>query len=332
LSRVAAIAEYLSGTADAWISLIARDWLVPLRSALVTEAEQREARIQIGQEARRKEWQRQAGLQRIANHRHRFPELYPDVDCFEHVIALRKQDEIPHSRLVFRAQNARASRPAANASSFAEWVYQLYATEPNMAGPHCANPLGSLCEQFNRALGRYGEEVIEQDSLWLNEAYPRTMSTHWRARFVAVGAPEGKYFVASRLRVGGMALRCVPDVVLENRKTGDILIIERKVTRVPVEKIPALGWPNLKVQLWCYGWIDDWRDAPNVWLVGQLWGATPHRLRGLPMWKYSFSRLPLHPMWQRREPVFQSSCAQLFQLYGGTIQGIHSEVANCTFG
>jgi hypothetical protein len=106
--------------------------------------------------------------------------------------------------------------------------------------------------------------------------------------------------------------------VLEHRKTGDIMIIERKVTSVPVEQIPALGWPNLKAQLWCYGWIDDWRDAPNILLVGQLWGATPTR-RGYAFCNYKFARLPIYPVWCYRDPEFQLHGAELFQLYGGTV-------------
>lgn len=84
------------------------------------------------------------------------------------------------------------------------------------------------------------------------------MDTGWEWIYGKPGH-ETEILEASRLLVGGEALRCKPDAVLRHRVT--IMIIERKATFIPREKIPAGGWPNIKAQLWCYSWIDRWQDA-----------------------------------------------------------------------
>lgn len=130
-----------------------------------------------------------------------------------------------------------------------------------------------------------------------------------------------------------MPLRCVPDVLLENTRTGAILIIERKFTSVPETKVPAMGWANLKAQLWCYGWIDDWRGASNVFHIGQFWrmpyisklprmSFPMYNVRGELLYEHlrtDFKMMDLCPRWQRNDARFDQECAELFTQYGGTI-------------
>jgi UDP-N-acetylglucosamine 2-epimerase (non-hydrolysing) len=50
-------------------------------------------------------------------------------------------------------------------------------------------------------------------------------------------------------------------------------IVEIKASH---KDIPANGWPNLRVQLWCYAHIDQWADAPEI---------TPTKPRFKPSWR-----------------------------------------------
>lgn len=156
--------------------------------------------------------------------------------------------------------------------------------------------------------GKDGEALIEsgrRNQLLLLDKpnYPRD----WQLIFADPLDGSTKGFVASRLKVKGEPFRCLPDLVFRQERTGEIIVVERKVTSLPIEHIPRDGWPNMKVQLWCYGWIDDWANAKLVTLVGDIW----HKGRNSPRLSETC------PRWRRDDPQFHKECLELFKCYGG---------------
>ena len=96
----------------------------------------------------------------------------------------------------------------------------------------------------------------------------------------------------SSLQVNGKALRASPDLVFrEEVPTGNqlsgrerIIIVEIKCTNATV---PPRLWPNVRVQLWAYSKIDDFIDAAEIILVGEVWrvGSTLSMLEGTKVWR-----------------------------------------------
>jgi len=66
-----------------------------------------------------------------------------------------------------------------------------------------------------------------------------------------------------------------PDLVYRNKVTGELIIVERKASD---KKIPVNGWPNLKAQLWAYSHIYDFKSAPVISLIGEVWDISEERL------------------------------------------------------
>jgi hypothetical protein len=142
---------------------------------------------------------------------------------------------------------------------------------------------------------------------WTQEFLGSPDPSEWVLVFADNKRHPERIFEATALRVGAYPLQCVPDVVLKNMRQNIYLVIERKTTFVPEPNIPLEGWPNVEAQLWCYSWIDDWENAEEVLLVGQLW----HRTRG------GISLCHRHPAWKKSDPVHHDRCLAWFKKYGG---------------
>lgn len=202
--------------------------------------------------------------------------------------------------------SVRPDAPLPRASSFADWVFMSSIGRREITA-----------RESDRAMlrGRLDHRLIE---LFLQTRAMREVSrgrdlSAWKPIFSDEMREDGEYLLASRLTVNGEPLRCVPDAVLQNGST--ILIIERKTTNVPVEKLPDRWWPNIQAQLWCYGWIDEWTGAGSwvdeVILVAQMWHRFGREL----------TLLDEHPVWRRSDPRFDAECTEWFQRYGGAVDG-----------
>lgn len=124
------------------------------------------------------------------------------------------------------------------------------------------------------------------------------------------GAKSRRTFDASRLRVDGMKMRCRPDAAIALPSYQTLIIIERKSTNLPDERIPARGWDNVRAQLWCYSWIDEFLRYKRVILVGQLWrNRAP---KGLEL-------LQNHSLFERGNAFQELRCGEFFRRYGGKI-------------
>lgn len=193
------------------------------------------------------------------------------------------------------------------ASGFADWVFRQH------------HPSYSDFDQFGRAsrserLARGSKAHLEIDlflrHLWTIKYLGSGRHSGWTVYFADNKPTPDRQFIASRLRIGHEPMRCLPDLVLVEDRTAEVLIIERKTTRVQEPDIPFNGWPNVEAQLWCYSWIDDFVDSPCVHLIGQLWT----RIAG-----GGVALCHRHPVWQRGDESHEARCRRWFQRYGGRV-------------
>lgn len=131
----------------------------------------------------------------------------------------------------------------------------------------------------------------------------------WGLFFVGPLDGSEKSKEAPELRVKGKPFKCLPDVVMLNEKSNEILIIERKITKSSA--IPQAGWPNVKAQLWCYSWIDEFQFASTIYLATEIWRY----------YKGQYLLSSKMPRWRKNEEPFYSECLELFQLFGGELVG-----------
>lgn len=199
-------------------------------------------------------------------------------------------------------------RNLATASAFADWVYEKTVRQGQ---PVETEYLESASRQLRLQLGSATHRDIELffAHTWTQNFLGVRARLKWELYFADTKERPDHIFTSSRLSVGGKPLRCIPDVVLTCPSQDSVLIIERKTTFVPENKLPPTGWPNVEAQLWCYSWIDEFRDATEVLLVGQLW----YRERG------GISLCHRHPAWKRSTNPHERQCSSWFSEYGGEI-------------
>jgi hypothetical protein len=196
-------------------------------------------------------------------------------------------------------------RPTNQAWAFADWVFE-------QSTGHCYLHPETTASRRNRlSLGKVNHAHIElfMQFNWTRRFLSGISAGEWRVLFADDTPKPKRIFTASSLVVNERPLCCVPDLVMRHALAGTVLIIERKTTAVPEPFIPKEGWPNVEAQLWCYSMIDDWRDTPDVRLVGQLWW----RHRG------GLQLCHEHPAWRRSDPNHQARCKCWFQRYGGKV-------------
>lgn len=186
-----------------------------------------------------------------------------------------------HDMLLRRALYRRPVVTGNRATDFSKWVLSLYWDISNRAGL------------------THGKEVER------NVAKLATVSTHtdWELIYRDPLDEKPTPLIISSLTVNGKPLWGAPDVVYRKKTTGEVLIVERKATNRP---IPSNGWPNLRAQLWAYAHIDDWRDAPRIVLVGEVWGFHHSRIGRRKVLR-----------WVHGEKQFARENAELFELYCG---------------
>jgi hypothetical protein len=200
---------------------------------------------------------------------------------------------------------SRPETPRSTASGFANWVFEQ--SVPALR----VGPDNSESRRHRMLLGAVTHREIEQFMYlkWTQQFLSGHPASSWTVLFADSGEDLDQVFVASKLGVGGANLRCVPDLVMVNNDTDTVVIVERKTTHVPEPFIPVNGWPNVEAQLWCYSHIDDWEDAREVLLVGQLW----HRFRG------GLQLCHSHPTWKRSDTAHDERCRYWFERYGGKV-------------
>lgn len=188
----------------------------------------------------------------------------------------------------------------ATASAFANWVFQRH-------HPADASFLSPPTRKDRLQLGAATHRDIQLflTHRWCSDTFGEDGVRNWTLFYADSHEDEERVFVASALTVGSRPLTCRPDVVLTRHDGREILIIERKTTFVPEERLHSCGWQNIEAQLWAYSYIDDFRTAGSIILIGQLWT----RYRG------HMSLCQTHPAWRKDDPSHERRCQQWFADY-----------------
>lgn len=184
------------------------------------------------------------------------------------------RDALIPSKFLERAHASRPSNPEATASAFADWVYSV--TNPSSPKNTEAMAKGLALEsQIERrrtwlsdathfvglgdiSVGRGSGWRLVHNGLHPEEPFP------WEER-----KPVTHFYEIGDLKVGDLPLRASPDLVFQNMRSKDILIVEIKFTGRP---IPPKLWPNVWAQLWAYAQIPVFRSAGRITAIGEIWG------------------------------------------------------------
>ncbi|WP_291038065.1 hypothetical protein, partial [Hyphomonas sp.] len=125
------------------------------------------------------------------------------------------------------------------------------------------------------------------------------------------------FFSINDLLVGGKPLRVLPDLIYENTRTDEIIIVEIKHSQMD---IPSNLWPNIWGQLWCYAQIQELRRFQKLTVIGEVWGdyyrkESLGKRRGLRDCQYVYLRASV-----RRNPravPYDRFFRTLFDIYRG---------------
>ena len=220
------------------------------------------------------------------------------------------------SEFLARARARPPESPDVTASAFANWVYSLYGnpgSDPDALERGLAAE-GVILEARTRDLG--AQRIISS----CGSAYLAKQRPDWRLEHCGLHLdPENDqipFYELDDLVVGNSPLRASPDLLYRNRKTGEVIIVEVKMSRQP---IPPNLWPNVWAQLWCYANIPVARNATQITVVGEIWGELHKWAR----WKQESlhwvclrASVRLNP----RAPAFDRFFRSLFDVYRGHVE------------
>ena len=164
-------------------------------------------------------------------------------------------------------------------------------SHPKYAGNYVTDFSGwvySLCHlNFfidNREKGKSGEKEVQRkfkEHLQYKKSLDKPMHSDWELDYFDDLQGNTPPLCISSLTVKGDCLYGKPDYVFKHKSTGDIIIVDIKISD---KEIPSDGWPNLRAQLWAYSKIDRYINAPKVTLVGEVWDGKPPKRRGAVRW------------------------------------------------
>ena len=166
----------------------------------------------------------------------------------------------PHNELLTRAKQKPPASRAANVSSFTDWIYDLYAPNRSLSG---------------LLTGTEKEPLVEIKRKADAAARNRWKDSMCKLIYRGMGDDPDDPLTISKLRINGICVQGRPDLAFQNKKTGEILIVEVKVSDAHP---PDGGWPNLRAQLWAYSLADRFSDAPRVHVGGEVWRTDLSRL------------------------------------------------------
>lgn len=209
-----------------------------------------------------------------------------------------------------RAKLNRPEEPQATASAFAQWVYSLYGRPGSQDDldrgkqaeaqifderprSFAAHSILAACDHEHLARYRPGWELI-----------------HCGLAVEPSDAPR-PFFEAPKLSVRGRALGASPDLLYRNRDTGEVIIVEVKLSR---QQLPSNLWPNVWAQLWCYANLPIVLSAPRATVIGEIWGEL---YKWSPSHKASLHWLGLRASVRRdpRQPAYDRFFRSLFEIY-----------------
>lgn len=202
----------------------------------------------------------------------------------------------------WKSKAIKPKEPVNTASAFAQWVFEQSNDQTRVPN------LSTQREKMQK--GSYAHLVIDNYFKYRQANsinYQSKSISDWIIEHTEEDGRAGKFYKASNLLVNDKPLNCSPDVVLRHKSKSQVIIIERKTTFQKNPQIPALGWPNVQAQLWCYSWIDSMLDIDEVLLVNQVWIAK----------SIGYFVCSRQPTWKKGDSEISNKCLSWFKLYGG---------------
>lgn len=256
----------------------------------------------------------QGGIWSHHSERDRAEVLFGETLCFDPVSkgkydgfgkgnSLAPPFRLVPSEFLRPARARRPSSPEPTASKFAQWLYSLYS---NNYGSQQDQERGEAAEEYILAARRKAYSSV--DNRWIKGKFSDWKLMHNGMHNTREGLPN--YFSVGDLMVSGEPLRILPDLIYENRHTGEMLIVEIKHSHM---EIPNNLWPNIWGQLRCYAQLEQARRAEKVTVVGEIWGDAWTRGRDqmrLVCLRASVRRDP-------RSPPYDRFFRALFDIYRG---------------
>ena len=193
---------------------------------------------------------------------------------------------------------------------FSQWLYSLYASA---FGDDQDRAMGKEAEEYILAERQKAFAATDRDTM--HRAFPDWRLMHNGLSLNQHDRPN--HFSINDLLVGGEPLRVLPDLIYENTRTDEIIIVEIKHSQMD---IPSNLWPNIWGQLWCYAQIQELRRFQKVTVIGEVWGdyyrkESLGKRRGLRDCQYVYLRASV-----RRNPravPYDRFFRTLFDIYGG---------------
>jgi hypothetical protein len=213
------------------------------------------------------------------------------------------------------ARRQAPTSPEATVSAFASWVYSIYGPP---GGSELAMKKGLEAERLIFGIGSDKPYLGARSILSsCDNAELRRSPAGWRQVHCGLHLDPDKdeipFFELDTLTVRGKRMRAAPDLVYRNVRTGAVVIVEIKLT---LQSVPSNLWPNIWAQLWCYSHLPVAVSAPELTVVGEVWGE-------LHKWERSQRQnrqwLALRAMVHRnpRLPSYHRFFGELFNIYRG---------------
>lgn len=218
-----------------------------------------------------------------------------------------------YERLTRRAQLRPRLSYNPTVSHFTSWGYSLCGVERKQS--NLLRGLAAEAAIFKERVPRpsHGNwELIHNGMSLARRQEPSQRDAH-----DPVTAAPG--FQISSLSILGRPLRANPDLVFRERRLDGsttpsgrerIVIVEIKGSTAP---IPPDLWPNTRAQLWAYSKIDDFANAREIILVGEVW----HALRRSCGLRRSVT-------WQSDDALLEEECSALFSAYSAQDRRSHA--------
>jgi len=208
--------------------------------------------------------------------------------------------------LLERAVRTPPRHASPSASSFAAWIYSLYCYDFDPRVLHKAK--------------QAEDEILEAKRIWTSRSeFQNFHLSAWQQIHCGMGFLDSnenhKYFNIPSLRLNGVPLQAVPDLVFQHKHTGHIIILEVKFS---MANIPANLWPNIWAQLWVYSKIPQFSSAPYLTCVGEIWGenARGWAKDNLASSVYLRSTVRRNP----RDASFDKFFMHMFKIFNGTFE------------
>ena len=224
---------------------------------------------------------------------------------------------LPHKQLVYKARHLppmmEDQKPTV--SAFHDWVFIL--ANRNAFNREQAMRLGMKLEPIfkDHVLKEIeGERERRRKKCMASFASKPYLTPEYELVFDGTADSHTVANEITALEINGKPLKGKPDLVFRDRNSRNVLIIELKTwLHQGKAPLPPFGWPNLKVQLWCYGMIDDLRDAPNVLLQGLVWESQNG--------SFKWPRYHMLEPWNSKDPRVHDESLELFEAFGGRYLG-----------